>query len=121
MTYAAYIIGFPGDTAESVSREIEIIKRELPIDILEFFYLTPLPGSEDHQKLYRAGVWMDPDLNQYDLFHITTEHPRMSREEWTHAYQQAWKSFYSTEHVATVMRRAAALLVRRNLVRDDLV
>jgi radical SAM superfamily enzyme YgiQ (UPF0313 family) len=109
LTYAGYIIGFPGDTAESVGREIEIIKRELPVDVLEFFYLTPLPGSEDHQKLYRAGVWMDPDLNKYDLFHITTAHPRMSREEWTYAYQQAWKSFYSTEHVTTVMRRAAAL------------
>ena len=109
LTYAGYIIGFPGDTAELVSREIEIIKRELPIDILEFFYLTPLPGSEDHQKLYRAGVWMDPDLNKYDLFHITTAHPRMSREEWTHAYQLAWESFYSTEHVTTVMKRAAAL------------
>ena len=23
-------------------------------------YLTPLPGSEDHQRLTRQGVWMDP-------------------------------------------------------------
>ena len=109
LTYAGYIIGFPGDTEESVAREIELIKRELPIDILEFFYLTPLPGSEDHQKLHRAGVAMDPDLNKYDLFHITTAHPLMSAEEWQRAYQNAWKSFYSTEHVTTVMRRAAAL------------
>ncbi len=109
LTYAGYIIGFPGDTPESVAREIEIIKRELPVDVLEFFYLTPLPGSEDHKKLFRGGVWMDPDLNKYDLFHITTGHPLMSREEWTRAYEQAWESFYSTEHVTTVMRRAAAL------------
>ncbi|MEZ5786704.1 MAG: radical SAM protein [Xanthobacteraceae bacterium] len=109
LTYAGYIIGFPGDTEESVAREIELIKRELPIDILEFFYLTPLPGSEDHQKLYRAGVPMDPDLNKYDLFHITTAHPRMSEEEWRRAYENAWKSFYSIEHVKTTMRRAAAL------------
>jgi Radical SAM superfamily len=108
LTYAGYIIGFPGDTPESVARELEIIKRELPIDVLEFFYLTPLPGSEDHQKLYRAGAWMDPDLNKYDLFHITTDHPRMSRAEWAAAYQDAWRRFYSTEHVTTVMRRAAA-------------
>lgn len=109
LTYAGYIIGFPGDSAESVARDIELIKRELPIDVLEFFYLTPLPGSEDHKKLYAAGVPMDPDLNKYDLFHIVTDHPRMSRAEWTRAYQDAWKSFYSDEHVATVMRRAAAL------------
>ena len=52
MTYAGYILGFPTDTPESIARDIEIIKKELPIDILEFFYLTPLPGSEDHKKLY---------------------------------------------------------------------
>ncbi|MGF6605034.1 tRNA A37 methylthiotransferase MiaB, partial [Paraburkholderia sp. GAS448] len=45
ITYAGYIIGFPADTKESILRDIEIIKRELPIDILEFFMLTPLPGS----------------------------------------------------------------------------
>ena len=54
MTYAGYILGFPTDTPESIARDIEIIKRELPIDLLEFFFLTPLPGSEDHQKLHRA-------------------------------------------------------------------
>src|ERR1700726_4535014 len=41
-----------------------------PIDILEFFCLTPLPGSEDHKKLHAAGVDLDPDLNKYDLDHI---------------------------------------------------
>jgi pyruvate-formate lyase-activating enzyme len=45
MTYAGYILGFPTDTPESIARDIEIIKKELPVDILEFFYLTPLPGS----------------------------------------------------------------------------
>ncbi|MGH9821384.1 MAG: B12-binding domain-containing radical SAM protein, partial [Pyrinomonadaceae bacterium] len=56
VTYCGYILGFPGDTRESVVRDIEIIKRELPVDLLEFFYLTPLPGSEDHKKLYESGV-----------------------------------------------------------------
>ena len=51
MTWAGYILGFPTDTPESIARDIEIIKQELPIDILEFFFLTPLPGSEDHKKL----------------------------------------------------------------------
>src|SRR5438309_11235097 len=49
ITCAGYILGFPGDTKESILRDIEIIKRELPVDILEFFFLTPLPGSEDHK------------------------------------------------------------------------
>jgi hypothetical protein len=29
--------------------------------------LTPLPGSEDHKVLWQRGVWIDPDLNKYDL------------------------------------------------------
>ena len=61
MTYAGYILGFPTDTPESIARDIDIIKKELPIDLLEFFYLTPLPGSEDHKKLHMAGIPMDID------------------------------------------------------------
>ena len=37
ITYCGYIIGFPNDTPERVIRDIEIIKRELPVDFLEFF------------------------------------------------------------------------------------
>ena len=37
MTWAGYILGFPTDTPETIRRDIEIIKQELPIDILEFF------------------------------------------------------------------------------------
>jgi hypothetical protein len=109
LIYAGYITGFPHDTAETILRDMDIIKRELPIDVLEIFYLTPLPGSEDHQKLFRAGTPMDADLNRYDLYHITTEHPRMSREEWTYAYQEAWRRYYSWEHCETIMRRVGAL------------
>ena len=109
LCYAGYITGFPGDTAESILHDIDVLKRELPIDVLEIFYLTPLPGSEDHQKLHRAGIWMDPDLNKYDLYHITTNHPKMSKEEWEYAYWEAWRRYYSYEHCETVMRRSAAL------------
>ena len=75
ITYAGYILGFPADTKESILRDIEIIKRELPLDILEFFFLTPLPGSEDHKVLWQKGVWMDDDLNKYDLNHRVAHHP----------------------------------------------
>jgi len=107
-TVAGYIVGFPNDTRESILRDVDIIKRELPLDCLEFFALTPLPGSEDHKVLFDKGIAMDPDLNNYDLEHFTTAHPRMSKEEWARAYRDAWASFYSDEHMVTVMRRAAA-------------
>jgi hypothetical protein len=108
ITYAGYIIGFPGDTKESIIRDVEIIKRELPLDILEFFVLTPLPGSEDHKTLWSKGEWMDGDLNKYDLNHRVTHHVRMSDDEWDAAYRAAWTNYYTPEHMRTIMRRAAA-------------
>jgi hypothetical protein len=113
LTYAGYILGFPNDTPESILHDIDVIKRELPVDLLEFFYLTPLPGSEDHQKLFRAGAPLDPDLNKYDLNHVCTPHERMSDREWEAAYRMAWQRYYTREHIETIMRRAAA--VRTNV------
>jgi radical SAM superfamily enzyme YgiQ (UPF0313 family) len=106
MTWAGYILGFPTDTPETIARDIEIIKRELPVDILEFFCLTPLPGSEDHKTLHLKGVPMDPDMNNYDLEHVTTAHALMSKEEWQGVYWGAWERYYTDAHVETVLRRA---------------
>ena len=89
-------------------RDIEIIKRELPLDILELFVLTPLPGSEDHKVLWQQDAWMEPDLNKYDLNHRVVHHPTMSDEDWDGAYRAAWESFYCLEHVRTILRRTAA-------------
>jgi hypothetical protein len=108
ITYAGYILGFPADTAESIREDIEIIKNELPLDILEFFCLTPLPGSEDHKVLWQKGIWMDPDMNKYDLEHVVTGHAKMSKEQWEGIYDSAWKIYYTPEHIETILRRAAA-------------
>jgi radical SAM superfamily enzyme YgiQ (UPF0313 family) len=106
--FAGYIIGFPSDTPESVMRDIQTIQRELPIDLLEPHCLTPLPGSEDHQKLHKAGAYLDPDLNKYDLEHVTAAHSTMTSEQWQKLYHEAWTAYYSPEHLETVMRRSVA-------------
>ena len=106
--YVGYIIGFPNDTPERILRDIEIVKSELPVDLMEIMMLTPLPGSEDHKVLHEKGIWMDPDMNKYDLYHVTVEHPLMSKEAYEAAYWAAWESFYSAEHMETIMRRNAA-------------
>jgi len=108
VTVAGYILGFPADTPEKIEQDIKTIQQELPVDLLEFFCLTPLPGSEDHKNNHMKGVWMDPDLNKYDLEHITMSHSQMSSEEWEQIYKRAWDLYYSPEHIKTLIRRAAA-------------
>ena len=121
MTWAGYILGFPTDTPETIARDIEIIKRELPIDILEFFYLTPLPGSEDHKNLFMRGVPMDPDMNKYDLENVCTAHPIMSDETWHRVYADAWKRYYTDEHVETVLRRARVSGLKLGKIVDAMI
>ena len=108
LTMAGYIIGFPNDTPESVRRDIEIIKKELPVDFLEFTILTPLPGSEDHKVLFDNQIFLQPDLNKYDVEQVCFPHPKMAISEWEEAYNEAWRSYYSSEHSETIMRRAKA-------------
>jgi hypothetical protein len=108
ITYAGYILGFPADTPEAIARDIRIVQQELPVDLLEFFILTPLPGSADHQTLYKNGVWMDPDMNKYDLEHVTTGHSVMTSGEWQEIYRRAWDLYYSAEHIERIFRRAKA-------------
>jgi hypothetical protein len=108
ITYAGYILGFPGDTPQRIADDIRTVQRELPVDLLEFFILTPLPGSADHQALYRSGAWMDPDMTKYDLEHVTARHPLMTAAEWQEVYRRAWDLYYSDEHIETIFRRAKA-------------
>jgi radical SAM superfamily enzyme YgiQ (UPF0313 family) len=120
MIWAGYILGFPSDTPESIARDIAIVQKELPIDILEFFFLTPLPGSEDHKTLLERGVAMDPDMNKYDLEHYTTAHAKMSKAEWEGIYRDAWRLYYSDAHVETILRRAVAAGLKPRRVADAL-
>jgi len=118
MTFAGYILGLSNDTPQSIRRDIKIIQDELPIDALEFFILTPLPGSEDHQVLDKKGVAMDKDMNLYELEHVVTDHPKMSRQEWQQAYHDAWNDFYTPQHLETILRRAfvSGIKLRRLMI-----
>ena len=73
ITYAGYILGFPGDTPESIQRghrdhQARAAARHPGVLLSS----RRLPGSEDHKTLWNKGVWMDPDMNKYDLEHVAT-------------------------------------------------
>jgi radical SAM superfamily enzyme YgiQ (UPF0313 family) len=105
VVHAGYIIGLPWDSKDQVSTDIRFLMDEVGPDQASFFMLTPLPGSHDHREMKKRGDWMDPDFNKRDSFHATIHHPRMTAEEWTEAYEDAWKTFYSKEYMTRVLAR----------------
>ena len=120
LTYCGYILGFPNDTPESILHDIRVIQKELPVDLLEFFYLTPLPGSEDHRNLYNAGTWMDRDVNKYDLNHAVVGHSCMSKAEWEGVYRAAWEKDRGAPRVTleAAMAKAFATEAAQRIVDD---
>ncbi len=105
VVHTGYIIGLPFDTKEQVPRDIEYLMDVIRPDQASFFMLTPLPGSHDHVEMRKRGEWMDPDFNKRDSFHATITHPHMTAEEWTQAYEEAWKAFYSKENLSKILSR----------------
>jgi len=99
LVHTGYIIGLPWDSKEQVAEDMRFLKDEVGPDQASFFMLTPLPGSHDHREMKKRGDWMDPDFNKRDSFHATIKHPLMTAEEWTEAYEDAWKTFYSKENM----------------------
>ncbi|MBN2320268.1 MAG: B12-binding domain-containing radical SAM protein [Acidobacteria bacterium] len=105
-THVAYIFGFPYDTPESIQEDVRRLQHELGVEQASFFMLTPIPGSQDHARMTRDGVYMDPDLNKYDSFHETVRHPNFAPGELASSYRRAWKDFYSFGYMKEVLSRA---------------
>ena len=66
-------------------RDIEVVRRELPVDFLEFLPDT-VARIEDHRTLHR-GVRIDPDLTKSDAVQVPTGHPLMSAKESRDTYR----------------------------------
>jgi len=95
--HCGYMIGFPFDGPESGRQSAEWLL-DVGVDLASFFVVTPLPGTEDHDKAVREGTIADWDFNQYDSQHMVSEHPRMTREQVVQAYRDAYLTFYSTRN-----------------------
>ena len=105
VVHTGYIIGLPWDSKDQVPNDIRFLMEEVGPDQASFFMLTPLPGSHDHREMKKRGDWMDPDFNKRDSFHATIKHPLMTADQWTEAYENAWKTFYSKENMIRVLSR----------------
>ena len=88
IVFAGYVFGFPGDTRQSVLDDIRTIQQELAVDLLEPYCLATLPRAESQAHQNGADA-------------------AMTAAEGEPLCLDAWRGYYTLEHMETVLRRAA--------------
>jgi radical SAM superfamily enzyme YgiQ (UPF0313 family) len=92
--HAGYMLGFPFDGPDC-GRVAARTLREIGFDMVSFFIMTPLPGTEDQVRYARQGQIVDWDFNNLDSQHVTLQHDKLDRGLWMQAYREAFTGFYS--------------------------
>ena len=100
--HCGYMIGFPFDGPECGRQSAEWLL-DVGVDLASFFVVTPLPGTEDHDRAVRDGTILDWDFNNYDSQHMVSHHPRMTTEEVVRAYREAYLTFYSARNTLRLL------------------
>ena len=95
--YGFFIIGLPGDTAETMQRTIDFAKKMDP-NIANFAMAIPFPGTELYEMVKQRGkflVNMDDGINAgFYAKQVFYELPGMNKEDVLKYYNKAMKSFY---------------------------
>lgn len=92
--HAGYMLGFPFDGPDC-GRIAARTLRKIGFDIVSFFIMTPLPGTEDQVRYAKEGQILDWDFNNLDSQHVTLTHDKLDRAAWYQAYREAFTGFYS--------------------------
>ena len=92
--HAGYMLGFPFDGADCGRIAARTLKK-IGFDIVSFFIMTPLPGTEDQVRYAKEGAITDWDFNNLDSQHVTLSHPKLDKHSWMQAYRDAFIGFYT--------------------------
>jgi radical SAM superfamily enzyme YgiQ (UPF0313 family) len=122
--HAGYMLGFPFDGVDCGRIAAQTLKK-IGFDIVSFFIMTPLPGTEDQVRYAKEGAIIDWDFNNLDSQHVTLKHEKLDRSSWLQAYRDAFTGFYSIPRllhmVATVAGgRGMSAEGRRSVLRQFL-
>ena len=110
-THAGYMLGFPFDGPDC-GRVAAQTLRKIGFDIVSFFIMTPLPGTEDQERYADSGAIIDWDFNNLDSQHVTLKHHKLDNHSWMQAYRDAFTGFYS---FGRMMREVFTVSAGRNL------
>lgn len=111
---AYIIIGFPGETHETLAETREFLKR-VPIDTLRLTFFTPFPNTDITADLEGQGEIV-ADWTRLNFYNIAYIPNGLTRDDLERAYRKIMMRFYLTPRVLRsflphliVPRKAAAL------------
>ena len=105
--HAGYMLGFPFDGPHCGRVAAQTLKK-IGFDIVSFFIMTPLPGTEDQVRYAKEGDIIDWDFNQLDSQHVTLRHPRLDTRQWMQAYRERSPASTASARRCTRSSRSAA-------------
>ena len=104
--HAGYMLGFPFDGPDCGRLAATTLKK-LGFDMVSFFIMTPLPGTEDQIRYVKDGHILDWDFNNLDSQHVTLIHDKLDRHAWLEAYKDAFLGFYTLPRLLRMILTAA--------------
>jgi hopanoid biosynthesis associated radical SAM protein HpnJ len=107
LIHGDFIIGLPGETAESIQQTIEFAQ-ELDTETIQVSLAHAYPGTEMYEDLARNGFLVEQALSDakgHQLPHI--EYPGLGREEMMAAVNRFYDSYYFRPRVIwRIVRKA---------------
>ncbi len=92
------IIGYPGETKETVKETLDLIHRVEPDDVW-LCLPTPYPGTELRALVEKLGWKMSDDWTLYNTMNAVFENPDLPAEELSKMRKAFYNKFYSPKYV----------------------
>lgn len=95
---ASFIIGFPGDTLETIEKTLEMAKK-INVHRTQFDILTPLPGTKFYDEARANGLLeSDYSFSGYDAYCVDSapviRTHKLTSQELAKAYKHIYRKFY---------------------------
>jgi hypothetical protein len=104
MSHFSSMLGFPEQNLQGVEDHVSGIINVDP-DVVSFYVLTPIPGTEQYADFKKAGLLSEPNLDRYDTTYPCWDHPNISKKDLYDSLFKAYRRFYSPRHYVKYVRR----------------
>jgi len=88
------VIGFPGETKETIWNTIKFAEKISPDNICCFDVATPFPGTPLFELVKKEGWLKITDFDKYDITTPIFETPWLSMKELKEIREKAFQHFY---------------------------